>query len=32
MSVLLRGGTLLPLKDGTRPMWGDLLVSGTRIG
>src|SRR5207249_4703556 len=32
MSVLLRGGTLLPLKDTPRPMWGDLLISGTRIG
>ena len=32
MSLLLRGGTLLPLKDSPRPMWGDLLVSGTRIG
>ena len=32
MSLLLRGGTLLPLKDHPRPMWGDLLVSGTRIG
>src|SRR3989442_783831 len=32
MSVLLRGGTLLPLRDSPRPMWGDLLVSGTRIG
>ncbi|TME61256.1 MAG: N-ethylammeline chlorohydrolase [Chloroflexi bacterium] len=31
MSTLLRGGTLLPLKDHPRPMWGDLLVSGTRI-
>jgi cytosine/adenosine deaminase-related metal-dependent hydrolase len=32
MSVLLHGGTLLPLRDHLRPMWGDLLVSGTRIG
>ena len=32
MSVLLRGGTLLPLRDGPRSMSGDLLVSGTRIG
>src|SRR5437016_5777282 len=32
MSVLLRGGTLLPLRDSPRPVTGDLLVSGTRIG
>src|SRR5256714_12085906 len=32
MSVLLRGGTLLPLRDAPRPIAGDLLVSGTRIG
>jgi len=32
MSVLLRGGTLLPLRDSPRPLAGDLLVSGTRIG
>src|SRR5207249_12054899 len=32
MSVLLRGGTLLPLRDSPRPVAGDLLVSGTRIG
>jgi 5-methylthioadenosine/S-adenosylhomocysteine deaminase len=32
MSILLRGGTLLPLKDSPRPISGDLLVSGTRIG
>jgi cytosine/adenosine deaminase-related metal-dependent hydrolase len=32
VSVLLRGGTLLPLKDLPRPMAGDLLISGTRIG
>ena len=32
MSVLLRGGTLLPLREGSRSMSGDLLVSGTRIG
>jgi 5-methylthioadenosine/S-adenosylhomocysteine deaminase len=32
VSTLLRGGTLLPLRDHPRPMWGDLLVSGTRIG
>src|SRR5437660_2936498 len=31
MSVLLRGGKRLPLKDTPPPMWGDLLVSGTRI-
>jgi len=32
MSVVLRGGTLLPLRDSPRPVAGDLLVSGTRIG
>src|SRR6266480_443970 len=32
MSVLLRGGTLLPLRDSPRPVTGDLLISGTRIG
>jgi cytosine/adenosine deaminase-related metal-dependent hydrolase len=32
MSILLRGGVLLPLKDSPRPISGDLLVSGTRIG
>jgi cytosine/adenosine deaminase-related metal-dependent hydrolase len=32
VSILLRGGTLLPLKDLPRPMSGDLLISGTRIG
>ncbi len=32
MSVLLRGGTILPMGGSPRPMSGDLLVSGTRIG
>src|SRR5437879_13861386 len=32
MSVLLRGGTLLPLRDSARPLVGGLVVSGTRIG
>src|SRR5256714_11331479 len=32
MSVLLRGGTLLPLRDAPRPVTGDILISGTRIG
>ncbi len=32
MSVLLRGGDLLPLDDHTRVVRGDVLVSATRIG
>jgi len=32
VSVLLRGATLLPMRDSLRPVTGDLLVSGTRIG
>ena len=31
MSLVLHGGTLLPMRD-SRPVSGDLLVSGTRIG
>jgi 5-methylthioadenosine/S-adenosylhomocysteine deaminase len=31
VAILLRGGTLLPLGDGARPMRGDVLVSGARI-
>ncbi|MEX2046004.1 MAG: amidohydrolase family protein [Chloroflexota bacterium] len=31
MAILLRGGTLLTMSDGARPMGGDLLVSGARI-
>lgn len=32
MAILLRGGTLLPMVDGARPISGDVLVSGARIG
>ncbi len=32
MAILLRGGTLLPMSDGVRPMTADILVSGARIG
>ena len=32
MSVLLRGGTILPVAGQGRPVMGDLLVSGTRVG
>ena len=32
MAILLRGGTLLPLADGARPVVADILVSGARIG
>ena len=32
MAILLRGGTLLPMSDGARPMNADILVSGARIG
>lgn len=32
MAILLRGGTLLPLADGARPIAADILVSGARIG
>lgn len=32
MSVLLRGGTVLPLREQGRPYAGDVLISGTRIG
>lgn len=32
MAILLRGGTLLPLADGARPITADLLISGARIG
>jgi 5-methylthioadenosine/S-adenosylhomocysteine deaminase len=32
MAILLRGGTLLPMSDGARPVTGDILVSGARIG
>ena len=32
MAILLRGGTLLPMVDGARPITGDVLVSGARIG
>src|SRR2546423_1472520 len=32
MGLLVRGGTLLPVKGHPRPMLGGLLVSGTRIG
>ena len=31
MSVLLRGGTILPVAGQPRPVTGDLLVSGTRV-
>ncbi|HEV8230340.1 MAG TPA: amidohydrolase family protein [Candidatus Limnocylindria bacterium] len=31
MAILLRGGTLLPMGEGARPMGGDLLISGARI-
>ncbi|HEY6202818.1 MAG TPA: amidohydrolase family protein [Candidatus Limnocylindria bacterium] len=31
MAILLRGGTLLPMSDGARPIKGDILVSGARI-
>jgi 5-methylthioadenosine/S-adenosylhomocysteine deaminase len=31
MAILLRGGTLLPMNDGTRALTADLLVSGARI-
>lgn len=31
MAILLRGGTLLPMTEGARPVPGDLLVSGARI-
>ncbi len=31
MSVLLRGGTLLPMGEGVRPMAADVLVSGAHI-
>ena len=32
MAILLRGGTLLPMSDGARPVAADILVSGARIG
>jgi 5-methylthioadenosine/S-adenosylhomocysteine deaminase len=32
MAILLRGGTLLPMADGARPIAADILVSGARIG
>ncbi len=31
MTILLRGGTLLPLEDGAGAARGDLLISGSRI-
>jgi cytosine/adenosine deaminase-related metal-dependent hydrolase len=31
VSILLRGGTLLPLAEGTQALRGDLLISGARI-
>ena len=31
MAIVLRGGTLLPMADGARPVRGDVLVSGARI-
>jgi cytosine/adenosine deaminase-related metal-dependent hydrolase len=31
VAILLRGGTLLPMADGARPVTGDVLVSGARI-
>ncbi len=31
MSVVVRGGLLLPMVDGARPVEGDLVVSGSRI-
>jgi 5-methylthioadenosine/S-adenosylhomocysteine deaminase len=32
VAILLRGGTLLPMAEGARPVRGDVLVSGARIG
>jgi len=32
MAILLRGGTLLPMAEGARPLSADILVSGARIG
>ena len=31
MTVLLRGGFVLPLTEGTRPLQADVLISGTRV-
>jgi cytosine/adenosine deaminase-related metal-dependent hydrolase len=31
MAILLRGGTLLPMSEGARPIAGDVLVTGARI-
>jgi cytosine/adenosine deaminase-related metal-dependent hydrolase len=32
VAILLRGGTLLPMAEGARPVSADILVSGARIG
>ncbi len=31
MSILIRGGVLLPMTEGARPFAGDLVISGSRI-